>query len=170
MGTVNKEERTTQISSTKDSTTRSRWDLRSLQEGLPPSNSVFNSVNNCISCYSRTSSIILIRPDPHILFTCIFLSPYKIQHFCSHRFFHGKHMLHFTVQACHRSCAQKVIMEMCKCGDPMFPIPNINGMKACHATNAEERECLRNATLYLGEVYSKEKEGVPGCYCHQPCE
>ncbi|KIH59521.1 Amiloride-sensitive sodium channel [Ancylostoma duodenale] len=76
----------------------------------------------------------------------------------------------FSFQACHRSCAQKVIMEMCKCGDPMFPIPNITGMAACHATNAEERECLRNATLYLGELYSKEKEGVPGCYCHQPCE
>ncbi|ETN75823.1 degenerin-like protein unc-105 [Necator americanus] len=74
------------------------------------------------------------------------------------------------IKACHRSCAQKVIMEMCKCGDPMFPIPNITGIAACHATNAEERDCLRNATLYLGELYSKEKEGVPGCYCHQPCE
>ncbi|KAK6739234.1 hypothetical protein RB195_020971 [Necator americanus] len=76
----------------------------------------------------------------------------------------------YSVEACHRSCAQKVIMEMCKCGDPMFPIPNITGIAACHATNAEERDCLRNATLYLGELYSKEKEGVPGCYCHQPCE
>lgn len=61
-------------------------------------------------------------------------------------------------------------MDMCKCGDPMFPIPNITGMAACHATNMEERDCLRNATLYLGELYSKEKQGVPDCFCHQPCE
>ncbi|VDM57651.1 unnamed protein product [Angiostrongylus costaricensis] len=76
----------------------------------------------------------------------------------------------YSVEACHRSCAQKLIMEMCHCGDPMFPIPNINGMAACRATNLEQRECLRNATLYLGELYSKEKQGVPGCFCHQPCE
>lgn len=76
----------------------------------------------------------------------------------------------YSVEACHRSCAQKFIMDMCKCGDPMFPIPNITGMAACHATNMEERDCLRNATLYLGELYSKEKQGVPDCFCHQPCE
>ncbi|KJH44648.1 degenerin [Dictyocaulus viviparus] len=76
----------------------------------------------------------------------------------------------YSVEACHRSCAQKLIMEMCHCGDPMFPIPNITGMAACHATNLKQRNCLRNATLYLGELYSKEKQGVPGCYCHQPCE
>ncbi|CAJ0606181.1 unnamed protein product [Cylicocyclus nassatus] len=76
----------------------------------------------------------------------------------------------YSVEACHRSCAQKVIMEMCKCGDPMFPIPHSTGMRGCHATNAEERDCLRNATLYLSEVYTKDKDGIPGCYCHQPCK
>ncbi|KAE9413773.1 hypothetical protein Angca_002758, partial [Angiostrongylus cantonensis] len=81
-----------------------------------------------------------------------------------------RHARDTAVQACHRSCAQKLIMEMCHCGDPMFPIPNITGMAACRATNLEQRECLRNATLYLGELYSKEKQGVPGCFCHQPCE
>ncbi|XGW10769.1 hypothetical protein V3C99_012346 [Haemonchus contortus] len=76
----------------------------------------------------------------------------------------------YSVEACHRSCAQKVIIEMCKCGDPMYPIPNGKNVSACRATDSVQRDCLRNATLYLGEVYSKEKGGIPGCYCHQPCK
>ncbi|KAJ1349394.1 hypothetical protein KIN20_004956 [Parelaphostrongylus tenuis] len=76
----------------------------------------------------------------------------------------------YSVEACHRSCAQKLIIEMCHCGDPMFPIPNITGVAPCRATDVVQRECLRNATLYLGDLYAKEKKGVPGCFCHQPCE
>ncbi|CAD6191735.1 unnamed protein product [Caenorhabditis auriculariae] len=76
----------------------------------------------------------------------------------------------YSVEACHRSCAQKLIVERCGCADPMYPVPmNAKDIKACQAVNMEQRECLREMTLYLGELYSKGKEGLPDCYCHQPC-
>ncbi|ULU04323.1 hypothetical protein L3Y34_017240 [Caenorhabditis briggsae] len=80
---------------------------------------------------------------------------------------------HYSVEACHRSCAQKVIVDTCGCADPMYPIAEMfgNDTKPCQAVNMEQRECLRNTTLYLGELYSKGKESViPDCYCHQPCQ
>ncbi|CAB3404499.1 unnamed protein product [Caenorhabditis bovis] len=79
----------------------------------------------------------------------------------------------YSVEACHRSCAQKVMIEKCGCADPMYPIPKIHmdkGIKACQAIDMIQRECLRNTTLYLGELYSKGKDVIPDCFCHQPCQ
>ncbi|CCF23432.1 Degenerin-like protein unc-105 [Caenorhabditis elegans] len=79
----------------------------------------------------------------------------------------------YSVEACHRSCAQKVIVEACGCADPMYPVAEMfgNNTKPCQAVNMDQRECLRNTTLWLGELYSKGKEAIiPDCYCHQPCQ
>ncbi|CAI5442925.1 unnamed protein product [Caenorhabditis angaria] len=94
---------------------------------------------------------------------------------CSHGGEESDHFVYtgfnYSVEACHRSCAQKIIIEKCSCADPMYPIPEKHSdIKVCAAVNMTQRECLRNTTLYLGELYSKGKDVIPDCYCHQPCQ
>uniref|UniRef100_A0A1I7WYA5 Sarcosine oxidase subunit delta n=1 Tax=Heterorhabditis bacteriophora TaxID=37862 RepID=A0A1I7WYA5_HETBA len=33
-----------------------------------------------------------------------------------------------------------MIIQLCGCGDPMFPIPIKPGIEACHATDMQERD------------------------------
>ncbi|PAV61047.1 hypothetical protein WR25_10364 [Diploscapter pachys] len=78
----------------------------------------------------------------------------------------------YSVEACHRLCAQHEIIKKCSCADPNYPIPKQEreeGIDPCHATNNKQRECLKNTTLAIGEIYAKNDEGIPDCKCHQPC-
>ena len=31
-------------------------------------------------------------------------------------------MLSYNLQSCYRTCYQKYVVEMCRCGDPQYPI------------------------------------------------
>ena len=52
----------------------------------------------------------------------------------------------------------------------MFPLPKEVKIIPCKATDNIQRECLRNATLAIGDLVSKGKDEMAGCLCHQPCE
>ncbi|CAI4232087.1 unnamed protein product [Auanema sp. JU1783] len=78
----------------------------------------------------------------------------------------------YSVEACHRSCAQRMILSKCGCADPMFPLPQGTALGPCQATDPTQRECLRNTTLLIGELAARahEQDENDECYCHQPCE
>ncbi|GMT14574.1 hypothetical protein PFISCL1PPCAC_5871 [Pristionchus fissidentatus] len=77
------------------------------------------------------------------------------------------HGFNYSVEACHRSCTQKKIIDICNCADPMYPLPRLGNASFCHVTDTDARDCIRRVTVELGV---KIAEGsVEDCPCHQPC-
>ncbi|KAF8363029.1 unc-105 [Pristionchus pacificus] len=73
----------------------------------------------------------------------------------------------YSVEACHRSCTQKKIIDSCGCADPMYPLPKEGNATFCHVTDTGARDCIRKTTIELGVLIAEG--AVEDCPCHQPC-
>ncbi|KAI1727475.1 amiloride-sensitive sodium channel domain-containing protein [Ditylenchus destructor] len=72
----------------------------------------------------------------------------------------------YSIEGCHRSCTQNEIIRLCGCADPMFPTPSAD-TKHCKVSDPMARECIKNTSMYLGQLIAQGK--LENCKCHQPC-